>query len=164
MVHQQNACKVTQGNGWLRTSSSNLSAWSILRGNPSTRKRPLPSSQPKPDFDWSAACIAFSRSLTVTSMGTISPSRMHVRIRRPYSEFGRSCSARRRSPAERWEKLNSSTRTPHCVPLPRRGYVIDDELELTWSVWGWIEETHRLLGRQARISPSPSLSRIWASS
>jgi hypothetical protein len=86
----------------------------------------LPSTQPEPepDLDWTAARIAFSRSLMVTSEGTILPSRMYVRISSPYWESGRSCSARRRSPAERWEKLYFSTRRLHCVPFPIGGALL----------------------------------------
>ncbi len=39
------------------------------------------------------------RTLTVTSMGTIWPSRMYLLIIAPYVDPGRFCSARRRSPA-----------------------------------------------------------------
>jgi len=84
------------------TVSSNLSAWSILRGNPSIKNRPRPFVHPSPVFlSFNTAPIAFSNNLIVTSIGTIVPSRMHVLIKFPYSDPWRFCSARKRSPAVR---------------------------------------------------------------
>src|SRR6266702_4059726 len=54
--HHQKTCG--REGGVRRTSSSNLRAWSILRGNPSMRKRPLPSPHPSPDLDARTASLA----------------------------------------------------------------------------------------------------------
>ena len=87
---------------------------------------------------------------------------MSVRISPPSCESGSSCSARRRSPVERWQKSYFSTRRSRCVPFPK-GKV----LSLALSSRGrertqeGKRETHQLLGHQARTPRSPFLSRIW---
>lgn len=54
---------------FLLTTSSNLIAWSIFRGKPSIKKRVV--------FEvCMASFMAFSKSVMVTSIGTINPSRM----------------------------------------------------------------------------------------
>lgn len=114
-------------------------AWSICRGKPSTKKRPFPSPHPCSTLSLcfsSSLEIALWRSLTVTSLGTILPSLILVRMSSPYSDPSLCCSARRRSPAvilnqmailldgclsappERCEKPNSVTNFSHWVPFP----------------------------------------------
>lgn len=93
-----------------QTADSNFWAWSIFRGKPEERgvrgvflwggvDGPSIRNFPWPFFSFVCSCMAFSRSWTVTSMGTIWPLWMCSLIMLPNSLFGRSCSARSRSPA-----------------------------------------------------------------
>lgn len=100
-----------------RACSSKPSAWSIFRGKPSIRNLPRPSDQASPPlFSCKALSIAFCNSLIVTSIGTIVPSRIHVRIRSPYCEWSRFCSVRSRSPADqriKWRPSGSCNPVTH---------------------------------------------------
>ena len=91
---------------------SQVERFSMLRGNPSIKKRP-PSN---PTF-----FIAFSRSMTVISLGTIFPYTIFFSMISPYWDPGVFRSSRKRSPAERCVNLNSLWMRSLCVPLPEPG-------------------------------------------
>lgn len=92
--------------------------------------------------------MAFCNSLIVTSIGTIVPSRIHVRIRSPYCECSRFCSARSRSPAD--QRIKSSP-SGTCNPFTHQKGGKNQSLSPE-------ERTASLFLKQEKVFPFPRVA------
>mmetsp|Transcript_4921 Transcript_4921/g.9271 ORF Transcript_4921/g.9271 Transcript_4921/m.9271 type:complete len:301 (-) Transcript_4921:32-934(-) len=93
------------------TSFKSASAWSAVRGKPSSKQpRSFTSAWPR---------RSFTRLRTISS-GTKQPLSMNSLARRP-SSVPRFARSRNTSPVERWTKSYLTARRLHCVPFPDAG-------------------------------------------
>ena len=96
-----------------RTSSSNVSTWSMLLGYPSIRNLLLP-------WVFDASILAFNK-LIVNCAGMMTELCMLSSINVANGEPGRSISSRKRSPTDKCWKSRSWANREHWVPFPTPG-------------------------------------------